>query len=95
MSLTARNQGRFAKGRLPSPSSYYQQLANHPLQGRTWRTVRCPFHDDKHASLSINIENGGFVCHACNARGGDVLSFHMQKHGLGFKAAAQELGAWT
>ena len=65
------------------------------MQGGPWRTVRCPFHDDKHASLSINADTGGFLCHACGARGGDVLSFHMQRHGLDFKTAAQELGAWT
>jgi hypothetical protein len=94
MSLTAKRHGRFAKGRLPTPSAYYQQLAGQPLQGRTWRTVRCPFHDDKHASLSINVENGGYICHACNAKGGDVLAFHMARHGLDFVSAAKELGAW-
>lgn len=32
--------------------------------------VRCPFHDDRHASLSINLENGWWICFACGARGG-------------------------
>jgi hypothetical protein len=30
----------------------------------------------------------------CGAHGGDVLAFHMQRHGLRFIEAAQALGAW-
>lgn len=32
--------------------------------------VRCPFHDDRHASLSINLESGFWICFACGERGG-------------------------
>lgn len=32
--------------------------------------VRCPFHDDRHASLSIDLERGFWICFACGARGG-------------------------
>ncbi len=32
--------------------------------------VRCPFHDDRHASLSINQETGFWICFACGVRGG-------------------------
>lgn len=32
--------------------------------------VRCPFHDDRHASLSIDLEQGWWICFACGARGG-------------------------
>ena len=65
------------------------------MQGRAWRAVRCPFHDDNHASLSINVDSGGYFCHACNAKGGDVLAFHRARYGLDFRTDAQELGAWT
>ena len=30
---------------------------------------RCPFHDDKKASLSINMDRGVYNCHACGATG--------------------------
>ena len=30
----------------------------------------------------------------CGAKGGDVLAFHMQRHGLRFIEAARALGAW-
>ncbi|MBW2560473.1 MAG: DUF927 domain-containing protein [Deltaproteobacteria bacterium] len=33
------------------------------------RSARCPFHDDRHASMSVNIENGLWCCHACGEKG--------------------------
>jgi DNA primase len=48
------------------------------LDGRSgWRSVRCPFHEDKNASASANIVLGGFVCYACDVRG-DVWSLIMR-----------------
>ncbi len=35
-----------------------------------------------------------FSCMACDAHGGDVLAFQMQRHGQRFVDAARELGAW-
>jgi hypothetical protein len=32
---------------------------------------------------------------ACDARGGDVLDFHMRRTGKSFVASAIELGAWS
>lgn len=32
--------------------------------------VRCPFHDDRVASLSIDLERGFWICFACGERGG-------------------------
>lgn len=32
--------------------------------------VQCPFHDDRHASLSIDLERGFWICFACGVRGG-------------------------
>ena len=60
----------------------------------TWRDAICPFHQDTKPSLRVNVERGSYRCMACGARGGDVLAFHMQKHGLGFIQAIKELGAW-
>src|SRR5437868_9944822 len=34
-------------------------------------TARCPFHGDRNASMSINLDKGGvWNCHACNIGGG-------------------------
>jgi len=32
---------------------------------------------------------------ACGVKGGDVLSYQMQAHGMDFVEAAQAVGAWT
>jgi DNA primase len=32
--------------------------------------VCCPIHDEKHASMRINVDKGVFFCHGCKARGG-------------------------
>ncbi len=36
--------------------------------------ARCPFHDDQHASLSVNRDKGVWFCHACN-EGGTAQDF--------------------
>ncbi len=91
----AQQSGQFNRDHLPAPLDYYEQQQGMKLQGRgTWRMTRCPLHDDAHASLSVNIENGAFTCHACQAKGGDVLAFHRLLTGKGFREAAAELGAW-
>ena len=41
--------------------------------GRRWMGL-CPFHGDRHPSLSVNEEKGSFVCYACGERG-DVFAF--------------------
>lgn len=80
---------------LPSPASYYTEWAGLKLTGGgSWRTALCPFHADSRPSLRINTQTGGFCCMVCEAKGGDVLAFHMQRHGLGFVDACKALGAW-
>lgn len=34
------------------------------------RRCRCPFHDDRHDSMSVNVVTGQFKCHACGVQGG-------------------------
>jgi hypothetical protein len=86
----------FKRDKLPDPRSYYPQYLSglRPLANKSWQQARCPFHEDTNPSLSVSLIHGGYVCHACNARGGSVLDFHMQFKNIDFKHAAQELGAW-
>jgi DNA primase len=44
--------------------------------------LRCPFHDDKTPSLSINAETGKFHCFGCHAKGGDIFDFVVTKEGI-------------
>jgi DNA primase len=44
--------------------------------------LRCPFHEDKTPSLSINAETGKFHCFGCHAKGGDIFDFVVTKEGI-------------
>jgi DNA primase len=44
--------------------------------------LRCPFHEDKTPSLSINAESGKFHCFGCHAKGGDIFDFVVAKEGI-------------
>lgn len=83
----------FDRTRLPEPAGYFE-AEGLALQGRgTWRTARCDFHGGSD-SMRINVQSGGWVCMACGAKGGDVLAYEMQRHGIDFVQAARALGAW-
>lgn len=90
-------RGHFDRARLPDPLTYYATELEclHP-HGRN-ASARCPFHDDTHPSLAVNLETGAFRCHVpeCGAHGRGVLDFHMARYGIGFVAAAKALDAWS
>ena len=89
---------RFAFNRalLPTPTEYYRDTQGLKLIGTgEWHSTLCVFHDDKSPSLRINSKSGAFKCFVCDAKGGDVLAFHMQRHSLSFINACKALGAWS
>ncbi len=49
-------------------------------------TGLCPFHKDKNASFSANLENGMYKCFACGAEG-NFLTFYGNLHGIDTKDA--------
>lgn len=53
-------------------------------------TCLCPFHNDKHPSMSIHQQKGIFKCWACGA-GGDVIEFVKLYNGLDFVSAVKQL----
>jgi hypothetical protein len=82
------------RARLPDAATYFEGQGL-KLDGRgEWLKTKCLFHGGSD-SMRINVNSGGWVCMACQVKGGDVLAFHMQYYGLDFVAAAKELGAWT
>jgi len=85
----------FVRELLPDPTSYYeaQGLALQGTKRSAWRTTECRFHGGSD-SMRIKAATGAFVCMACGVKGGDVLSYHQQLHGLDFESAAKQLGAW-
>ena len=85
--------GEFLRDNLPDPVSYFESEGL-KLDGRgKWRTTECRFHGGSD-SMRVNTVTGGWVCMACNAKGGDVLANFMAEHGLDFISAARLLGAW-
>jgi hypothetical protein len=54
-------------------------------------SVRCPFHDDKTASLSLNIEKGVWKCHAGCGQGG-VVEFEKRFSNCDAAAAWANIG---
>ena len=90
----AKGQSRYRRDLLPDPLDYYRRHL-HPLRiAGDQASARCPFHEDRNPSLSVNLVHGCFNCFGCGAKGGDVLDFHRRLHGLGFVAAVKDLGAW-
>ena len=81
---------------LPTPVEYYSKNFSNISTNREWAKVLCPFHDDHKPSLSINLREGFFKCHSCDAKGGGVVKFHMMKNNLPFKETIKQLegGQW-
>lgn len=63
-------------------------LELHP-RGRDF-LARCPWHNDKRPSLTVNQERQTWKCWPCDV-GGDVFSFVMRRDGVDFPAALRTL----
>lgn len=82
---------------LPSPLSY---LASTGIRigkrGSDWVSVCCPIHkggSEKRPSMSVHLSSGGFFCHSCGIKGGDIVALHRLIHpNLGFREAVADLG---
>ena len=62
---------------------YLRYFPDHPNPDSDQWSVRCPFHDDQTASLSISMEHGSYMCHAagCGVKG-SAISFMARQEGL-------------
>lgn len=85
-------RGEFVRDRLPDWVSYAASNGLVLIGNGRWRTTSCPFHGGSD-SMRVNSASGGWVCMACQEKGGDLLSFEMKLHGLEFLDAARKLGA--
>src|ERR1700736_6419760 len=55
---------------MTSHRDYYAQALGVRLNGKEQQTVRCPFHEDKRKSFSVNLATSLWTCHAgCGAGG--------------------------
>ncbi len=53
--------------------------------------VRCPFHDDKTPSMSVNTEKNVYYCHGCGAKG-DAVTFVKEFDRCSIKEALKAVG---
>jgi DNA primase len=51
---------------------------------------RCPFHEEKTPSFSVNAADKLYYCHGCH-KGGDMIGFVQDTHGLDFVGAVEWL----
>lgn len=86
----------FDRNLLPDTVSYFegQGLRLAGPGNSKWKTTACQFHGGSD-SMRINVASGGWCCMSCGEKGGDVLAYHLQLHGLEFVEAAKQLGAWV
>ena len=92
---TKRYDRKFDRSLLPAPASYYSNEFSGLKTKSEWVNVCCCFHDDFRPSLSINMVIGNFKCHACGAKGHDIIAFHMQRYDTTFPQAVTYFGAWN
>ena len=53
-----------------------------------WQPMKCPWHEDRVSSASVNITNDVFRCHACDMKG-DAISIIKEVEGLDYGAAIE------
>lgn len=58
----------------------YEVVYRHDREG--WQKIRCPVHEDRTPSCSLNLSFGFIECHACPFRG-TAVDLVMEKEGLG------------
>jgi len=89
----------FDRSALPPGRPFYQREFGKlgREDGSGWSRVLsgCPFHQSQSKTSFRVHRDGGFYCHGCQAKGGDVLAYMRLRHNLTFKQAAQQLGAWV
>ena len=79
------------KEQISLESFYSGFFPEHKLTSNGEWLVICPFHDDHHPSMNVNIKTGLFFCHSCGAKG-DYLEFYQKKTGRSFSDSVNEIG---
>jgi len=71
-------------------SFYAKYFDQHKRQANGEWKVKCPFHEDKTPSMSINMQTGMFNCFGCGKKG-SAFDFFMAKHGVSFPEAVAQM----
>jgi hypothetical protein len=84
MELTPQHIRKYFEARLPA----------HRIAQSREASVKCPFHDDRTASMSINLDKGAWNCHA-GCGGGGVLAFEQKLSNCDKATAAANIAELT
>lgn len=79
---------------LPSPEDFYAREIDQFTPGSShWASGCCPFHDDHSPSFAMNLDTGAYFCRSsnCGAKGGSLVSFVIELHGLTAREAYRYL----
>jgi 5S rRNA maturation endonuclease (ribonuclease M5) len=70
-------------------TEYRKYLKKPKVQGQRL-TALCPFHDDKNASLTVDLATGMYTCFACG-ESGNFITFYASQHNLDTQDAYKEI----
>jgi hypothetical protein len=85
---------RVDRNLIPHTSQYLEAQGMVLVGKGPWVTTACEFHVGSD-SMRVNVESGGWVCMSCFVKGGDAISYVMQRDGVDFVTAVKGLGAWV
>ena len=74
-------------------TAFYQRYFADIRIGQNGTKVLCPFHEDRHPSLSLELRGrkaGRWFCHACG-EGGSIFEFFARKHHLNCRSQFPEV----
>lgn len=54
--------------------------------GNGWCKMRCPFHGERNASSTVNVEEDAFICYSCGIKG-DTISLIRRHLDLSYRDA--------
>jgi DNA-directed RNA polymerase subunit N (RpoN/RPB10) len=83
------------RSNLPNPTWVLDKLGIRYIRRPTWLQVYCPFHgngQERNPSMGMHATDGHYRCHACGAKGGDVIAFYRAVTGKGFAESLKDLG---
>ncbi len=60
--------------------------ADYVPNGSGWQRMKCPYHDEAHASASVNRRLNAFKCHACGVQG-DSIKLLKDQRGMSYPEA--------
>jgi DNA primase len=71
------------KSEKPDITAILEYYGGQVMTRHGWSKMKCPFHEDSHASAAVNLSLNVFKCHGCQMKG-DGYGIVMQREGVGF-----------